>query len=115
MPQETSKLWHTHRAALKTDQTVQLVCFVGLTLRINIKGPTPLENHTIIKHTSALPLKWCFIGGPQSCLLGIGFHYSFTPHKQRLWMPLKCKILENIMKTGTFAPHFHNIFKTIEM
>ena len=76
MPEETSsKLLHTHRAALKKDQTVQLVCFVGLKLRINIKGPTLLENHTIIiKHASALPLKWRFIGGIPSCLLGIGFH-----------------------------------------
>ena len=27
----------------------------------------------------------------------------FTPHK-RLWTPLKCKIFENIMENGTFAP-----------
>ena len=35
----------------------------------------------------------------------------FTPHK-RPWMPLECKIFENIMKNETFAPD--NIFKTIE-
>ena len=36
----------------------------------------------------------------------------------RLGTPLKCKIFENIMKNGTFAPEesiFHIIFKTIEM
>ena len=27
----------------------------------------------------------------------------FAPHK-RLWTPLKCKIFQNIMKNGTFAP-----------
>ena len=54
VPEETSKLWHTHRAALKTEQTAQLFFFVGIFLAWNwglISKPPPPLSHTHWKIT----------------------------------------------------------------
>ena len=40
------------------------------------------------------------------------FHVAAQPYTPRkhLWMPLKCKIFENIMKNGTFALEEEQMF-----